>query len=51
MTSRDYPKNSIVEIDQNTKKSPGDLKRLPVNQTPGENHPLTLVGKKNSQMS
>ena len=30
--------NSIVEIDQNTKKSPGDLRRLAVSQTQGESH-------------
>ena len=26
--SREYPNYSIVEIDQNTEKSPGDLRRL-----------------------
>ena len=29
-TSRDHPNYSIVEIGQNTEKSPGDLRRLPV---------------------
>ena len=28
------PNNSIVENDQNTEKSPGDLRRLSVTQTP-----------------
>ena len=34
MTNGDYPNNSIIKIDQNTEKSPGDLKRLAVTQTP-----------------
>ena len=29
-TSRDHPNDSIVENCQNTKKSPGDLRRLAV---------------------
>ena len=33
-TSRDYPNDSITENDQNTEKSPGDLRRLAVTQTP-----------------
>ena len=33
-TSRNHPKYSIVKIGQNTEKSPSDLKRLPVPQTP-----------------
>ena len=36
---------SIVEIGQNTEKSPGDLRRLPVTQTPVKDHQLTLVWK------
>ena len=44
-TSRDHPNNSIVKIGQNTEKSPGDLKRLVVTQTPVKNHQLTLVLK------
>ena len=44
----DHPNYSIVEIGQKTKKSPGDMRRLVVTQTPVENHRLTLVGK-NSQ--
>ena len=44
-TSRDHPEYGIMKIDRNTKKSPGDLKRLAISQTPGLNHPLTLVWK------
>ena len=36
---------SIVEIDQNTEKSPGDLRSLAVTQTSVSNHQLTLVWK------
>ena len=42
-TSGDHPKNSIVENGQTTKKSPGDLRRLAVTQTPVKNHRLTLI--------
>ena len=42
-TTGDHPKYSIVVIGQNTKKSPGDLRRLAVTQTPVENHQLTLM--------
>ena len=35
----------IIKIGQNTEKSPGDLKRLAVTQTPVRNHWLTLVQK------
>ncbi len=41
-TSGDYPKNTIVEIDQNTEKSPGDPKSLAVTQTLVKDHQLTL---------
>ena len=37
MTSGDDSNNTIVEIGQNTEKSPGDLRRLAVTQTPVEN--------------
>ena len=30
---------------QDTEKSPGDLRRLAVTQTPVENHQLKLLGK------
>ena len=33
-TSGDYLNDSIVKISQNTEKSPGDLRRLAVTQTP-----------------
>ena len=42
-TIRDYPECSIVEIGQNIKKRPADLRRLDVTQTPVRNHQLTLV--------
>ena len=35
--------DSITENGQNTKKSPGDLRRLAVTQTPVKNHRLTLM--------
>ena len=33
-TSGDHPNCSIIKIGQNTEKSPGDLRRLAVTQTP-----------------
>ena len=39
-TSRD-----LIEIGQNTEKSPGDLRRLAVTQPPVNNHQLTLLCK------
>ena len=44
-TSGNYPSNIIVEIGQNTKKSPRDLCRFAVTQTQVENYLLTLVWK------
>ena len=44
-TSRDHPNSSIVEIWQNTKESPEDLRRLAVIQTRVENNQLTLYEK------
>ena len=41
--NRDYPNGSIVKIGQNTAKSPGDLRRHAVTQTPMKDHPLMLV--------
>ena len=41
----DHSNNSIVEIGQNSKKSPGGLSRLAVTQTQVENYQLMLVGK------
>ena len=43
--SGDHPNYSIIEISQNTEKSPGDLRKLARTQTSVENHQLTLVGK------
>ena len=42
-TSGDHPDYSIIKISQNTEKSPGDLRRLVVSQTPVKEHQLTLV--------
>ena len=41
----DHPNDSIIENSQNTEKSPGDLRRLAVTQTPVKNHRLTLMWK------
>ena len=41
-TKGDHPNYNSVEIDQNTKKSPGDLGRFAVTQTPVRNHRLSL---------
>ena len=43
--NRDHLNDSTVNIDQNTGKSPGDLRRLALTQTP------VNVGVKNSQRS
>ena len=42
-TSGDHPNHSYIKIVQNTEKSPGDLRRLVVTQTPVSNHQLTLM--------
>ena len=42
-TKGDHPNYNIVEIGQNTEKSPGDLKRLAVTQTPVRNYLFALV--------
>ena len=42
-TSGDHPNDSIIESGKNTEKSPGDLRRLAVTQTPVRIHRLTLV--------
>ena len=44
-TSGDYSNNNIIKIGHDTEKSPGDLWRLDVTQTPVENYQLTLVRK------
>ena len=41
--SGNHPKYDIIENGQNTEKSPGDLKRLAVTQTPVKNHQLMLM--------
>ena len=40
--SRDHLDYNIINIGQNTEKSPGDLRRLAVTQTLVRTHPLTL---------
>ena len=42
-TGGDHPNDSIIENGQNTKKSPGYLRRLAVTKTPVKNHRLTLM--------
>ena len=37
----DYPTNKIVKIGQNTKESPGDLRRLAIIQTSVRSYQLT----------
>ena len=34
---------AFIKIGQNTEKSPGDLRRLAVTQTPVKDHQLTLI--------
>ena len=42
-TSGDHPNNSIIDNGQNTEKSPGDLRRLAVTQTPVKDHQHKLM--------
>ena len=42
-TNGDHPNYCITEINQNTEKSPRDLRRLAVTQTPVKAHQLTLI--------
>ena len=42
-TSGDHPNYYIIENGQNTEKSPGDMRRLAVTQTPVKDHQLTLM--------
>ena len=42
-TNGDHPNYCIIEINQNTEKSPGDLKRLAVTQSPVKDHQVTLM--------
>ena len=41
--SGDNPNYCISKMSQNAKKSPGDLRRLVVTQTPMEDHQQTLM--------
>ena len=41
--SGDHPNNSIIENGQNTEKSPGDLRRLAVTQSPVKDHQMSLI--------
>ena len=45
----DHQDCSIVKINQNTEKSPGDLRRLAVTRTSLKDHQLTLTGKTNKE--
>ena len=47
-TGRDYPNGSITENGQNAEKSPGDLRRLAVTQTPVKNHQVILNNNNDS---
>ena len=44
-TSRGLPDYGIIKIGQNTEKSPGDLRRPAIIQTPVKDHQLVLVWK------
>ena len=44
-TNGDHLNNYIIKNDKNTEKSPGDLRRLAVTQTPVKAHQLTLMLK------
>ena len=41
--SGDYANYNIIEIGQNTEKSPGDLRRVAFTQTSVKDHQLTLM--------
>ena len=42
-TCGNHPGCSIIDIDQNTEKRPGDMRILAVTQSPVRHHQLTLV--------
>ena len=42
-TSGDLPNYYIIEIGQNTEKSPGDLRRLAFTQAPVKDHQLSIM--------
>ena len=48
-TSGDHPNYYIIENSQNMEKSPGNLRRLAVTQTPVKDHQLALIWKKNDK--
>ena len=48
-TTGDRPNYYIIGNDQNTDKSPGELRRLAITQTPLKDYQLTLMGKKLSR--
>ena len=41
--SGDHPNYNIIENGQNTEKSPGDLRRLTITQTPVENCTIAMI--------
>ena len=47
--SGDHLNYSIVEIGQNTEKSPGNLRRPAATQTPANDHLLTLMWKSTTE--
>ena len=42
-TSGNYSNYSIVKIGHNSEKTPGDMRRFAVSQTPVKSHQLTLT--------
>ena len=44
-TSADHPNYNIIENSKNTEKSPGDLRRFAVTQTPVKDHQLKVMWK------
>ena len=50
-TSGDHPNYCIIELGQNTEKSPENLRRLAVTQIPVRNHQLTLVWKTQKEVN
>ena len=44
-TTGDHSNDSLIGSDQNTKESPGDLRKLAVTQTPVKKHQLSMVWK------
>ena len=50
-TSGDHPNYHIIKINQNTEKSPGELRRLAVTQTLVKDHQLTLMWKNSERVN